>query len=113
VKKFAKCHHCGEKGHIRPNCPNYLKKVASGEIKCINHPRQARSPQENGTHPPRRPDKNFLKNPKAKAFLSTFQALFHDDSDDDDTTEESHSTGDELNVDNKTSTASCPWLGLL
>ena len=20
--KSAKCHHCGKKGHIRPNCPN-------------------------------------------------------------------------------------------
>jgi hypothetical protein len=33
VKLYAKCHHCGEKGHIRPNCPAYLKKIESGEIK--------------------------------------------------------------------------------
>jgi hypothetical protein len=24
VKLYAKCHHCGEKGHIRPDCPKYL-----------------------------------------------------------------------------------------
>ena len=33
VKLFAKCHHCGEKGHIRPHCPDYVAKVKSGEIK--------------------------------------------------------------------------------
>ena len=51
VKKFAKCHHCDKQGHIRPNCPNYLKKVASGEITRVsgNRPRypQRRSPWEN------------------------------------------------------------------
>jgi hypothetical protein len=24
VKLYAKCHHCGEKGHIRPDWPKYL-----------------------------------------------------------------------------------------
>ena len=33
VKLYAKCHHCGAKGHIRPHCPDYLKKLESGEIK--------------------------------------------------------------------------------
>jgi hypothetical protein len=51
VKKFAKCHHCGKQGHIRPNCPDYLQKVASGEITRVsgNRPRypQRRSPREN------------------------------------------------------------------
>ena len=88
VKKFAKCHHCGKQGHIRPNCPNYLQKVASGEITRVsgNRPRypQRRSPWENRNDPPRRRDKNFLKNPKAKAFLSAFQALFCEDSGDDE-----------------------------
>jgi hypothetical protein len=88
VKKFAKCHHCGKQGHIRPNCPNYLKKVASGEIKRVssNRPRypQGCSPRGNSNDPPRFPDKNFLKNPRAKAFLSTLQALFCDDSGDNE-----------------------------
>jgi hypothetical protein len=84
VKKLAKCHHCGKQGHICPNCPNYLKKVASGELKWDtgNRPRhpQGRYPWGNSNHPLCPPDKNFLKNLKAKAFLSAFQALFYDDS---------------------------------
>jgi hypothetical protein len=102
VKKFAKCHHCGKQGHIHPNCPDYLKKVASGEITQVKHPRypQRRSPRENRNDPPRRHDKNgtndpprhhdknFLKNPKAKAFLSAFQALFCEDSGNDEDADE-------------------------
>jgi hypothetical protein len=30
VKKYPKCHHCGEQGHIHPNCPIYLDKIKSG-----------------------------------------------------------------------------------
>ena len=37
VKKFAECHYCGKKGHIHPNCPEYLKKIATGEIKQPSH----------------------------------------------------------------------------
>ncbi len=33
VKLYAKCHHCGEKGHIRPHCPDYLRKINSGKKK--------------------------------------------------------------------------------
>jgi hypothetical protein len=33
VKKYAKCHQCGEQGHIHPNCPIYLDKIKSGKIK--------------------------------------------------------------------------------
>jgi hypothetical protein len=33
VKLYAKCHHCGEKGHIHPNCPDYFKKIKNGEVK--------------------------------------------------------------------------------
>jgi hypothetical protein len=108
VKKFAECHHCGEKGHIRPYCPGYLKKVASGEIKrnvVSNRPNvrspQARSPKDLGTHPPLCTNNNFLKNPKAKAFLSAFQVLFNDESDDDNAKEDSNSQEDVLKVDNK------------
>jgi hypothetical protein len=32
VKLYAKCHHCGEKDHICPDCPKYLQQVKSGEI---------------------------------------------------------------------------------
>jgi hypothetical protein len=99
VKKFAKCHYCGKPGHIRPNCPDYLKKVASGEITRIsgNRPRynQGRSPRGDKNERPRRQDKNFLKNPKAKAFLSAFQALFCDESGDED------DEADAIDQDNK------------
>jgi hypothetical protein len=110
VKRFAICHYCGKQGHICPNCPDYLKKVASGEIKHIsrrfpqgrsprghsNHP----SPRGNRDHPPHRPDKNFLRNPKAKAFLSAFQALFCDDSDnDEDANETAQGNEDDRNDD--------------
>jgi hypothetical protein len=26
MKLYAKCHHCGEKGHICPQCPDYSRK---------------------------------------------------------------------------------------
>jgi hypothetical protein len=38
VKLHTICHHCGEKGHICPQCPDYLKKIKSGEIKRAYHP---------------------------------------------------------------------------
>ena len=33
VCKFAECHHCGKKGHIRTQCQDYLKKLKSGKLK--------------------------------------------------------------------------------
>jgi hypothetical protein len=33
VKLHAKCHHCGEIGHICLQCPGYLKRIKSAEIK--------------------------------------------------------------------------------
>jgi hypothetical protein len=33
VKLYAKCQHCGKQGHVRPECPAYLKKIKTGEIK--------------------------------------------------------------------------------
>jgi hypothetical protein len=32
VKLYAKCHHCGEKGHIRPDCSKYLQQIKSGKM---------------------------------------------------------------------------------
>ncbi len=32
VEIHAVCHHCGEKGHIRPKCPKYLADIESGKI---------------------------------------------------------------------------------
>jgi hypothetical protein len=82
VKLYAKCHHCGDKGHIHLQCPDYTKKVRLGEIKCSNgsnHPSHRSPPStcsSNRSTPLR--CNNFLKDPKAKAFLSAFQALFAD-----------------------------------
>jgi hypothetical protein len=82
VKIYAMCHHCGDKGHIHPQCPDYIKKVNSGKIKHSNgsnHPSPCGLPSarpSNCSTPLGR--NNFLKDPKAKTFLSAFQALFAD-----------------------------------
>jgi hypothetical protein len=84
VKLHTKCHHCGEKGHICPQCPDYLKKIKSGEIKQAYRPNYRGQPQAcpaNRGLPQARCNK-FLTDPKAKAFLSAFQALFIPDDDD-------------------------------
>jgi hypothetical protein len=89
VKLYAKCHHCGEKGHIRPDCPKYLQQIKSGEIvrgPKHQHPGPCESPLPcpPGRGPPRppgcaEPRRDFMKEPKAKAFLMAFQALFTND----------------------------------
>jgi hypothetical protein len=75
VKKYAKCPHCGEQGHICPNCPIHLDKIKSGKIKRGGmHPSPCGLPK---SCPPGRPAQqhDFMKDPKAKAFFSAFQAL--------------------------------------
>ncbi len=82
VKLYATCHHCREKGHIRPMCPKYLAAIQSGEIN-PKHPHNFHNmrkkppvcqlPGKIGNH--KQPPQN-LKDPIAKAFLSAFQALF-------------------------------------
>ncbi len=86
VKLHAKCHHCGEKGHIRPQCPDYLKKIKSGEIKRVYHPNYCGQTQARPTNCGllQACHNNFLKDLKAKACLSAFQALFTPDDDDVD-----------------------------
>ncbi len=84
VKKYAKCHRCGEQGHIHPNCPIYLDKIKSGKIK-----RGGTRPSPCGPAkacPPGHPtqQRDFMKDPKAKAFFSAFQALFTTDEGVDD-----------------------------
>jgi hypothetical protein len=84
VKLHAKCHHCGKKGHIRPQCSDYLKKIKSREIKRAYRPNYRGQPQarpaNRGLSQAR--CNKFLTDPKAKAFLSAFQALFIPDDDD-------------------------------
>jgi hypothetical protein len=82
VKLYATCHHCREKEHIRPMCPKYLGAIQSREINpqhpCNFHdmrkkPPIRQLPEKIGNY--KQPPRN-LKDPKAKAFLPAFQALF-------------------------------------
>ncbi len=80
VKLNATCHHCGKKGCICPHCPKYIKQVKSGQIKIQSKQR----PSPHGpfaARPPGRPtaQHHYMKDPKAKAFFSAFQALFTKD----------------------------------
>jgi hypothetical protein len=105
VKLYAKCHHCGEKGHIRPDCPKYLQQIKSGEI--VRGPKHQRPgpcgpplscpPGRRLPNPPGRaePRCDFMKKPKAKAFLSAFQALFMNDKNDNEEEDESNDKQDE------------------
>ncbi len=99
VKLYAKCHHCGEKGHIRPNRPDYLKKIENGEVKQPFRPHRSQPrPNYRGIVPQGRRQK-FSKDPKMKAFLSAFNALFdsNDDSNkvDGDDNESNHNDKDD------------------
>ncbi len=78
MKKYAKCVHCGEKGHIRPTSPKYLVQIESGEIQCPVRatPAPARGKPANPRYK--------VKDRRARALLSVFQAFYRDDSDNDD-----------------------------
>jgi hypothetical protein len=102
VQKYAKCNHCSKIGHICPDCPLYLKAIASGAIKKPEYkpkggdrrtPKKG-SPQKGSPNTPRR---NFLKDPKARAFLSAFQSFMceSDDSDDGDVNNEDNAVEDD------------------
>jgi hypothetical protein len=83
VKLYATCHHCKEKGDIRPLlCPKYLVAIQSGEINpkhpcnfldMHKKPLVCQLPGKIGYC--KQPPQN-IKDPKAKAFLSAFQILF-------------------------------------
>ncbi len=104
VKLYAKCHHCGEKDHIRPDCPKYLQQINSGKI--VRGPKYQRSGPHGpplscppGREPPRspghaEPPRDFMKEPKAKAFLSAFQALFTNDKNNNEEEDESNDEQD-------------------
>ncbi len=68
--------HCGEKGHICPTCPKYLAQIESGEIQ-----RPVRATPAGGK--PANP-KYKVKDCRARALLSVFQAFYGDDSDSGD-----------------------------
>jgi hypothetical protein len=85
-KLYAECHECGKKGHIRPNCPIYLEKVRSGQVKPPfkkGGPRKPLGPPKPPLGPPK-PRRDFSKDPKAKAFwVAAFNAMFGEDDDDE------------------------------
>ncbi len=105
VKLYAKCHHCGEKGHIRSDCPKYLQQIKSDEIvrgpkhqrpgHCgppLSHPPSCGPPRPPGHAEPRR---DFMKELKGqKAFLLAFQALFTNDKNDNEEEDESNDKQD-------------------
>ncbi len=106
MQKYAKCTHCGKIGHIRPQCPLYLDAIASGALK-----RPESKPKRGNRHAPKKggpntpPHYNFMKNPKAKAFLSAFKSFMNDrnnsDEDNDGNKEESavDDDGDKVHKD--------------
>jgi hypothetical protein len=82
VKLFAKCYHCGEKGHIHPHCPDYAAKVKSGKIKQPYRQNGARPNKPNGIP---KGCQDFSKDPKATAFwVAAFEAMFGDDDEGDE-----------------------------
>ena len=102
VRKYAKCNHCGKIGHIRPDCPLYLEAIASGAIKKPEYKPKGgnrRTPKKGSpkTGSPNTPRRNFLKDPKARAFLSAFQSFMceSDDSDDGDVNNEDNAVKDD------------------
>jgi hypothetical protein len=67
-KKYAICHYCGKKGHIRPNCKKFRADVAAGKIKLNHQPRDNRQrgiQEDYGRKPPL--CKKINKDPKAKS----------------------------------------------
>lgn len=101
VRKYAKCTHCGKKGHIRPDCPVYLEAIASGALKKPDYrPKRGDPKRGDQRSPPKResPRRNFLKDPKAKAFLSAFKSMMFDSDesgDEGDNTESNQDVNDE------------------
>jgi hypothetical protein len=69
--KLQTCHHCGNKGHIRPNCRKYLAKKANGTLPPPGKKRLTRpAPALN-----KYPREKLQKDPKLKALLSAFSAF--------------------------------------
>ena len=101
VKKYAKCIHCGEMGHIRPTCPKYLAQIESGEIQ-----RPIKTPTRDNQRDVRKPagQRYKVQDRKAKALLSVFQAFYGGNSDsendDDEAGQDEKEEREQENVDN-------------
>jgi hypothetical protein len=69
--KLQTCHHCGNKGHVCPNCRKYLAEKANGTLpppgkKHLTRPAPAFNKYRH---------EKLKKDPKLKALLSAFSAF--------------------------------------
>jgi hypothetical protein len=85
VRTHAVCHHCSEKGHINPKCHKYLAAIEAGKIIRANliDSKRKKNPPRTLAGPSRGVGQSKMKDPKVKAFLSAFQALFTNEDYDD------------------------------
>jgi hypothetical protein len=82
AKLYAECHECGVKGHICPHCPIYIEKVKSGQIKPPFKQGGARNQPSAKPLGLPKPHRDFLKDPKVRAFwVAAFNAMFGEDND--------------------------------
>ena len=92
VKTHGVCHHCGEKGHIRPKCPKYLADIAAGKIKRTdlrdNTRVGSRNPGTPGNSGKQRFNEKYKNSSKFKTLLAAFQAWSTDENDDDNNEEQ-------------------------
>jgi hypothetical protein len=72
----AVCHHCGKKWHIRPKCPKYIANIESRKFVRLDtrDNRRLKNPTQAGGQT--QGIGQNTKDPKDKAFLSAFKALF-------------------------------------
>ncbi len=69
--KLQTCHHCGNKGHVCPNCRKYLAEKANGTLPPPGKKRLTRpAPAFNNYH-----CEKLQKDPKLKALLSAVSAF--------------------------------------
>jgi hypothetical protein len=68
--KLQTCHHCGNKGHVCPNCRKYLAEKANGTLPPLGEKHLTRpAPAFNKYH-----REKLQKDPKLQALLSAFSA---------------------------------------
>jgi hypothetical protein len=101
------------KGHIRPHCPKYIKQVKLGEIEIP--PKQRLGPRgPYAACPPGWPtaQHSYMKDPKAKAFFSAFQALFIN-GDDDEEEETEHNDDVNATTNNEDEEEVCGYFSMV
>mmetsp|Transcript_27606 Transcript_27606/g.47002 ORF Transcript_27606/g.47002 Transcript_27606/m.47002 type:complete len:625 (-) Transcript_27606:849-2723(-) len=96
-EKNAICHGCGEKGHIKPNCPHRKLSERERSRRGINHRGQRiRDRARSGSRPRSRPPSSSFSSAKKKSALKAFNALLETlfTSDDEGTTDDKASADD-------------------